>query len=68
VTVSMAKQIDYSIWLEENKDLLNNILKDIFKSINNTDIPKKINITNNSRKMHRTNILVKKQIYGNNSL
>lgn len=40
----MAKQIDYSIWLEENKVLLNNILKDIFKSINNTDIPKSFNM------------------------
>ena len=40
----MAKQIDYSIWLEENKDLLNNILKVIFKSINNTDIPKSFNM------------------------
>ena len=40
----MAKQIDYSIWLEENKVLLNNILKDIFKSINNTDIPKNFNM------------------------
>lgn len=40
----MAKQIDYSIWLEENKYLLNNILKDIFKSINNTDIPKSFNM------------------------
>ena len=44
VTLSMAKQIDYSIWLEENKYLLNNILKDIFKSINNADIPKSFNM------------------------
>ena len=36
----MAKQIDYSIWLEENKVVLNNILKDIFKSINHTGVPK----------------------------
>lgn len=40
----MAKQIDYSIWLEENEALLNNILKDIFKSINYTDIPKVFNM------------------------
>lgn len=40
----MTKQIDYSIWLEENKYLLNNILKDIFKSINNADIPKSFNM------------------------
>lgn len=36
----MTKQIDYSIWLEENKSVLNNILKDIFKSLNNTNVPK----------------------------
>ena len=40
----MAKRIDYSIWLEENEILLNNILKDIFKSINNANIPKSFNI------------------------
>jgi len=40
----MDKEFEYSMWLEENKDLLNNILKDIFKSIKNTDIPKNFNV------------------------
>ena len=40
----MAKKVDYSIWLEENSDVLNLILNDIFKSINHTSIPKNFNI------------------------
>ena len=61
----MAKQIDYSIWLEENKDLLNNILTDIFKSINNADIPKSFNMDFRYKDELKDDLL--KYIYMNSS-
>ncbi len=61
----MAKQIDYSIWLEENKNILNNILTDIFKSLNHTDIPKSFNLDFRYKKELQDDLL--KYIYMNSS-
>lgn len=64
-TVNMAKQIDYSTWLEENENILNNILKDIFKSLNHTDIPRNFNLDFRYKKELKDDLL--KYIYMNSS-
>lgn len=61
----MTKQIDYSIWVEENKNTLNNILKDIFKSLNHTDIPKSFKLDFRYKKELSDDLL--KYIYMNSS-
>ena len=61
----MAKQIDYSIWLECNKFCINDILKDIFKSLNHTDIPKSFNIDFKYKDELKDDLL--KYIYMNSS-
>jgi len=37
--MKMRKSVDFDIWYEENEMVLNNLLKDVFKSLNVLNIP-----------------------------
>jgi len=38
------KRMDFDVWYQNNEKDLNYLLKDIFKSLNNLDIPQSFNI------------------------
>ena len=40
----MPRRVPFEIWLEENKDQLDSLIKEIFKSINKTSIPNMFNL------------------------
>lgn len=40
----MPRRVPYEIWYEENKEELNALMEEIFKSINQTTIPKMFDI------------------------
>ena len=43
-TANMPRLIPYEIWHEQNKDELNVLIEEIFKSINKTTMPKMFGI------------------------
>tara|TARA_B100000405_G_scaffold13983_2_gene11638 strand:+ start:5149 stop:5355 length:207 start_codon:yes stop_codon:yes gene_type:complete len=38
------RRVPYEIWIEENKDQLDALIQEVFKSINKTSIPKMFNV------------------------
>lgn len=40
----MGKSVDFDIWYEENEMVLNNLLKDVFKSLNVLNIPESFHL------------------------
>jgi hypothetical protein len=40
----MRKSIDFDVWYEDNEIVLNNLLKDVFKSLNALNIPASFNL------------------------
>jgi hypothetical protein len=61
----MTKRIEYSIWLEENKEDINRLMKDIFKSISHLQMPQVFNLDFYYKEELQDDLL--KYIYNNSS-
>jgi hypothetical protein len=40
----MRKSVDFDVWYQENEKVLNNLLEDVFKSLNALNIPQSFHL------------------------